>query len=310
MTLWEEIVDGMNDISGVHPGFRAAHAKGVVFKGTFTPTPEAAGLCRGAHFQGDAVEATVRLSNGSGDPTAPDADRRDGKGLAVKFHLPDGEATDIVCISIPVFMVRDEHSFLEFLHARKPDPETGEPDMDKLGAFIAEHPETAAALQLVLPTLVPPRSFATTAFNSLHAFRLTNAAGEGRWVRYRWVPEVGEDTLSEEEIDAAADHYLQEEIGERVAAGPVAFDLVARLAEDGDTLEDPTLPWPEERETVTLGRLEVTEAIEEPTDPPLINDPNNLCDGIEASADKILAARSHAYSVSIERRLAAAAPKS
>jgi catalase len=309
MTLWEEIVDGMNDISGVHPGFRAAHAKGVVFKGTFTPTPEAAELCRAPHFQGDAVETTVRFSIGGGNPNAPDADRRDGKGLAVKFHLPDGEATDLVFVSIPVFLVRDEHSFLEFLRARKPDPETGEIDMEKIGAYLAEHPETAAALQHVLPALTPPRSYATLPYNSLHAFRLLNAAGDGRWVRYRWVPEAGEERLAEEEIDDAEQDYLQEEIGERVAAGPVAFELVARLAEEGDPLEDPTLPWPEERESVTLGRLEVTEGIEEPTDPPLIYDPNNLCDGIEASADKILAARSHAYSVSIERRLAPA-PKS
>ena len=84
---------------------------------------------------------------------------------------------------------------------------------------------------------------------------------------------------------------------------------VCHPPEDGDPLEDPTLPWPEERETITLGRLEVTKGIDEPTDPPLINDPNNLCDGIEASEDKILAARSHAYSVSIDRRLTAT-PKS
>ena len=305
MTLWDEIVDGMNDISGVHPGFRAAHAKGLVFKGAFAPSPEAAGLCRAPHLQGEAVETTVRFSNGGGNPTAPDADRRDGKGLAVKFHLPDGEATDLVFVSIPVFFVRDEQSFLDFLKARKPDPETGELDMEKVGAYLAEHAETAAALQLILPALTPPRSFATASYNSLHAFRLTNSDDESRWIRYRWVPEAGEKKLTDEEIDAAANDYLQDEIRERVAAGPVAFELVARLAEDGDPLEDPTLPWPEERETVTLGRLEVTEEIDEPTDPPLINDPNNLCDGIEASDDRILAARSHAYSVSIDRRLAA-----
>jgi len=307
MSISEQIVDGMNDLSGVHPGFRAAHAKGVIFKGTFTPAPAAAKLSRAPHLQGDAVETTVRFSNGSGDPTAPDADRRDGKGLAVKFHLPGGESTDLVFVSIPVFLVSDEVSFLEFVRARKPDPETGEMDMEKVGAFLAEHPETATALQLVLPALTPRRSYATTPYNSLHAFRLVNADGEGRWVRYRWVPEAGEEQLSDEEIDNAADDYLQEEIVERVAAGPVAFELVARLAEEGDPLEDPTLPWPEERETVTLGRLEVTEAIEEPPD--LINDPTNLCDGIEPSEDRILAARSPAYSVSIERRLAATPTK-
>jgi catalase len=307
MTLWEQIVDGMNDISGVHPGFRAAHAKGVVFRGTFAPAPDAAKLSRAPHLQGDAVETTVRFSNGSGDPTAPDADRRDGKGLAVKFHLPGGEATDLVSISIPVFLVRDEHSFLEFVLARKPDPETGELDMEKVGAFLAEHPETAAALQLVLPALTPPRSYATISYNSLHAFRLVNEGGEGHWVRYRWVPESGDQRLSDGEIEAAANDYLQEEIVDRIAGGPVAFELVARLAEEGDKLDDPTLPWPEEREALALGRLEVTEAIDEPSD--LVNDPMNLCDGIEPSEDRILAARPHAYSVSVERRLARAPTK-
>ena len=307
MSISEQIVDGMNDLSGVHPGFRAAHAKGVVFKGTFTPAPAAAKLCRAPHLQGDAVETTVRFSNGSGDPTAPDADRRDGKGLAVKFHLPGGESTDLVFVSIPVFLVSDEVSFLEFVQARKPDPETGEMDMEKVGTFLAEHPETATALQLVLPALTPPRSYATIPYNSLHAFRLVDSDGEGRWIRYRWVPEAGDERLSDEEVAAAADDYLQQEIVERVAAGPVAFELVARLAEEGDPLEDPTLPWPEERAAVILGRLEVTAAAGE--QPDLINDPNNLCDGIEASKDRILAARSPAYSVSIERRLAAAPTK-
>jgi catalase len=53
---------------------------------------------------------------------------------------------------------------------------------------------------------------------------------------------------------------------------------------------------------VELGRLEVTEVIEESTDPPLVFDPMRLTDGIEGSNDPILQARPHAYSVSIERR--------
>ncbi len=305
MTMWEEIVDGLNALSGVHPGRRAAHAKGLVFTGSFAPTPEAADFCRAPHLQGDPVKTTVRLSNGGGNPEGPDADRRDGKGLAVKFHLADGEATDLVCISIPVFMVRTPEDFLEFLHARVPDPETGEIDMEKIGAFFGEHPETAAAVQLILPALTPPRSYATLSYNSLHAFRFLNASGEGRFGRYHWMPEAGDERLSDEEIEAADRDYLQQEIRERVVAGPVAFTLEVMLAGEGDPLDDPTVPWPEDRETVTLGRLEVTEAIEEPSD--LVNDPMNLCDGIEPSEDQILAARTHAYSVSIERRFASSA---
>ena len=215
MTIWEEIVDGMNALSGAHPGRRAAHAKGVVFTGSFTATPEAAGLCRAPHLQGDRVDTTVRFSNGGGDPEGPDADRRDGKGLAVKFHLTEGEATDIVSVSIPVFMVRTAEDFLDFLHARVPDPETGEIDMEKIGAFLGDHPETAAALQLILPSMTPPRSYATLAYNSLHAFRFSNGSGEGRFGRYRWVPEAGDQRLNDEEVDAAEHDYLQSEIVDR-----------------------------------------------------------------------------------------------
>ena len=50
--------------------------------------------------------------------------------------------------------------------------------------------------------------------------------------------------------------------------------------------------------------IEVVEDAETP-DSPLVFDPMRLTEGIEPSADKILAARPKAYSVSIERRTAA-----
>src|SRR5665809_80270 len=169
-TLYEDIVDVMGELHGVHPGHRAAHAKGVFCRGTFTPSPEAREFTRAPHMQGDPVEVMVRFSNGSGNPDAPDADRRDGRGMATRFQLPNGEAADIVAITIPVFFVRTAEDFLEFVRARKPDPETGEMDMVKVGAFVGAHPETQAAVQLILPSLVPPTSYATCAYNSLHAF--------------------------------------------------------------------------------------------------------------------------------------------
>jgi catalase len=304
--FYEEIVDALNALHGEHAGHRAAHAKGTVCRGTFTPAPAAAGLSRAAHLQGGPSEAIVRFSNGSGNPHAPDGDRREGRGMAVKFNAEGGEATDIVALSLPVFFVRDAESFLAFLKAREPDPETGDPDMEKLGAFLGQHPETAAAVQQILPVLTPPQSFATCRFNALHSFAFTNAAGERRYARYAFMPEAGEANLPEEEIDGSTEHYLQEEIRGRLADGTVAFDLFAQLAAPGDPIDDPTIAWPEERERIELGRLEIRELADDVETPeaPLIFDPNNLIDGIEASADKILAARSKAYSVSIERRLA------
>jgi catalase len=304
---YEEIVDAMGELHGVHPGYRAAHAKGVFCRGTFTATPQARELTRAAHMQGEPVDVLVRFSNGSGDPGAPDTDRRDGRGMATSFRLPDGTATDIVAISIPVFFVRTADDFLEFVRARKPDPETGEMDMGKVGAFVVAHPETQAALELILPTLVPPASYAECEYNGLHAFAFVDAAGERRFGRYRWEPDAGARALPEEEIEASGPDYLQEEIAERLAGGPVAFTLRVRLAEDDDPLDDPTVPWPEQRPEVTLGALTLTEvdAEAERDDELIVFDPTKLTDGIEPSDDEILATRPHAYAVSAERRSAA-----
>jgi catalase len=298
--LHEELVAAIDGVSGgPYPGHRAAHAKGSFCEGTFTATPRARELSRAEHVGGDPVPVLVRFSNGTGNPNLPDNERTDGRGMAVKFRAPRGEV-DSVTISIPVFFVRTPEDFLAFTRARKPDPETGQPDMEKLGALIAERPEIGAAVQLILPTLTPPVSYATCAYNSLHAFCLVNGDDERTWVRMRWRPEAGERVLPEEEIDGQGPDYLQEELRERLEREPIRFRLDAILAEEGDPLEDPTQPWPEERDVVELGTMELSDISD--VAEPVIFDPNNLADGIEPSDDRILAARSPAYSVSIERR--------
>jgi catalase len=305
-TLYEEMVDAIDGVSGgPHPGHRAAHARGSMCRGTFVATPRAGELSRAGHLTGAPVPVTARFSNGSGNPSLPDNLRTEGRGLAVKFHLDGDRSVDSVTLTIPVFFVRTPEDFLEFTRARKPDPETGQPDPEKLGALLAEHPETGAALQLILPSLVPPASYATCAYNSLHAFGLISADERVTWVKLRWEPEAGEQALAEEEIESAADDYLQADLRERIAGEPVRFRLVAAIGHEEDPLEDPTLPWPDDRERVELGALELTEALP-PEKPGELNvfDPMNLVDGIVPSDDRILHARTHAYSVSIDRRLA------
>ncbi len=300
----ERIVDTFEKINGEHPGRRRVHAKGTVCEGSFTSTPEAAALSDAAHLQANTVPASVRLSNASGNPHASDANPIAGRGMAVKFLLAGGESTDIVSVPLPVFMVRTAEDFLGFTEARIPDPETGQPDMEKLGAFLAEHPETANALQVGLPALAPTTSYATSLFNGLHAFGLVRG-DERTWGRYEWVPEAGVEILDPEQLESADRDYLQAEIRERLAAGPAAFALDFRLAAEGDSLSDPTEAWEGEREVVTLGRLELTGVVEDPEcEGVMVWDPMNLVDGIEPSEDEILAARSPAYSVSIERRAA------
>jgi catalase len=308
MSLAEDAVNAMNEASGQHPGHRAAHAKGMLLSGTFTATPEAARLTRAAHMQGDPVRATVRFSNGGGNPGIPDY-AKEGRGLAVKLYLADGSKTDLVAVSTPVFVVRTPEDFVELNRLRKPDPETGQPDMERLGAWLGEHPEALPAIQHVLGG-DPPASYAQVAYNGLHAYRWINAEGEARFVRFGWRPEAGEATIPEEEAREGGADYLQDEIARRVGSGPVAFRLVVRLAEDGDPIDDPTAAWPDEREAVEVGRLEVTgpEEEREKGDDVLVFDPTRVVDGIELSDDPILNFRPKAYSVSVERRSGVPAP--
>jgi catalase len=289
-----ELVDAIGKAGGTYPGHRAAHAKGVVLAGTFTPAEQAKTLTRATQFAGDPVRVTVRFSNGGANPDTSDAEVGDGRGMATKFYLPDGTTTDIVALSLPVFFVRNPDEFLEFTLARAES-------FEKVGEFIGSHPATMQAVQQIAPVLVPPRSYATVVYNSIHAFRLVNADGDGRWIRWRWLPEAGAEWLPEEERESMDANFLQTEIFERL---PARFTLVARVATDGLPTDDPTAAWPEEIDTLEMGTLELTgpEPERELGDDIMVMDPTRVTDGIELSDDPILHVRSHAYSVSVERR--------
>src|SRR5689334_21111601 len=54
-----QIVDLANKVDGVHPGFRAFHAKGVVVEGTFKASAEAAWLSGATLFNGSLIPVTA-----------------------------------------------------------------------------------------------------------------------------------------------------------------------------------------------------------------------------------------------------------
>ena len=291
--LAEQVVDAINQISGAHPGHRAAHAKGILLSGSFSATAAAAPLTTAAHMQGDPVRVTARFSNGGGDPAIPDY-AREGRGLAVKFYLPDGTKTDIVALSLPCFFVRSPEDFLALTRARM-EPEKLMP------GFLGQHPEALPAIQAALGA-DPPESYATCSYNSIHSYRWTGPDGRSRWVRYRLEPEAGESTLAPEQAKARGRDYLQEEV---VARGESAFRLSVVIAGEADAVHDPTLAWPDERERVDAGRLLLTgpETERERDGDVLVFDPTRVTEGIELSDDAILRFRPRAYAVSVERRI-------
>jgi catalase len=299
----ERLVDGLNATYGVHPGNRAAHAKGLLCSAMFTPGPDGASLSRAPHLAAAGVRAHVRFSNGSGDPSAADG-ARDARGMAVKFYLPDG-TTDIVALSLPAFFTRTPQDLLAFNEARRPDPATGQPDVEKVGVYLAAHPEAVPAVTAAITHAIPA-SYATLAYHGLHAFGFIAADGIVRYGRYHLVPTSGEESLTDEEAAATTPDYLRKELDDRLARAPAAFDVRVQLAGEGDPLHDPTAAWPDDREIVHLGRLEVTALAHnrERDGDVLVFDPTRVSDGIRLTDDPILLARPGAYSVSVARRTA------
>jgi catalase len=302
--LPEDAIDAVGEIFGRHSGNRAVHAKGAVCAGTFTATPDAARLTRAAHMQGEPVEVTVRFSNASGDPRAHDG-VPDGRGMATKLYLPDGTRTDIVTVTAGRFFARTPEEFIEFNHAiRRADGGLPRPDPLRMLWYLARHPKAAPAVR-ALRDVKPIASYARSRYNSLHAFRWVDAGGHARHVRYSWIPEEGEATLSTEEAKSRPPDYLQQDVAERFTGGrPIRFALELQLAAEGDPLDDPRIAWPESREQVVAGTLELTalDTRRERDGDVLVFDPTRVTDGIELTDDPILRFRPKAYSVSVERR--------
>jgi catalase len=300
--LSERLVDALCAVYGVHPGHRAAHAKGVLCAATFHPTAAAASLSRASHLTGPPVRAHVRFSNGSGDPGAADA-VRDVRGMAIKIYLPGDGTTDIVALSLPAFFARTPEDLLVFNEARRPDPNTGQPDAGKVGAYLAEHPEAMPAVAAAVTHPIPS-SYAALGYHALHAFGFVAADDTVRYGRYHLVPVAGEVALTDEDAATRADDYLAAELADRFSRGPAVFAIDVQMADADDPIDDPTAPWPDDREVVALGRLEINAiAFDRDIDGDvLVFDPTRVPDGIVLPDDAILHARPGAYRVSVARR--------
>jgi catalase len=295
LKLADDLVAQLDSMFGVHPGFRPAHAKGALLRGTFTPSAEGTDLTRAPHFHRASTPVTVRFSNSTGLPAIPDTDpNANPRGMAVRFHLAERVHTDIVCHSIDAFPTRNGAEFLEFLRAAVAGGST-------ISEFLGSHP---AALTFVQAPKPFPASFAAEAYFAVSAFRFTGGSGAARYVRWRFVPEAGLSSLEAAALASKGPNYLFDEIAERVAKAPVRFEVKGQIADDADTVDDATVRWPESRKIVSLGAIELTEFVPESAaeQQHIIFDPIPRVDGIEASDDPLLELRAAAYLISGRRR--------
>jgi catalase len=300
LPLAQQLLDALDTLFGLHAGFRPAHAKGLMCAGTFTPSPEAANLTRAPHASRSSTPVTVRYSDSTGVPTIPDNDpQRSGpRGMAVRFHLSEHTHTDIVAHSTNGFPARTGEEFLEFLRAAAAFG-AGKPEA--LGSVLATHLGAKRFVETPKPI---PTSFTREAFFAVTAFKFTNAEGVSRHGRFRIRPEAGTQYLTDEEASRKTANFLFDEIGPRLAQGPVRLGMFVQLAAETDDVTDASITWPENRPEVPFGTLTLVSRVDdqEPERRRIIFDPVPRVDGIDSSGDLITEVRSDIYLLSGRRR--------
>jgi catalase len=294
------IVDALKAVAGNPPKVRASFAKGWCVRGTYTPSDRAGEVTRSQSFTGPS-RVLARFSVGGGNPSVADTNNLVLRGFS--FKLGDGDhRSDILAESAPVHFARTLDQMLAFLEARIPGPD-GKPDMAKVRAFSAANPETLNQANYVAARPLPG-SFAGTTYWGVHSFPATNAENETRFIKFKVIPARGEITLTEDEARTKPADFLHDDLGTRIAAGNVRFNVMALLDRPGDPTMDVTMRWPDEdhREEVRLGTIVITGLEPDQACDASIFNPANLADGIGHPPDEIFAARRAAYTISLAKR--------
>lgn len=300
----DQVVSALEGTFGVTPGQRRNHTKGTCAAGEFVGTAEAAKYSRSVLFAGKPVPVVARFSLAGGNPKAPDT-AKSARGMALEFQLPDGSLQHMAMLSTPVFGAAHPQTFLDLMLAMKPDPATGKADPEAMKAFKASHPDNQAQAEFLAKNN-PPASYATSSYFGIHSFKFVDRDGKATLVRWQFVPQDGEKRLTDDELKSAPPNFLEAALIERTKQGPVTWDMIVTLGVPGDAEDNPTVPWPEDRQQVKAGMLTLASASpqQKGTGCEAINfDPLVMADGIAPTDDPVLRFRSPAYAVSFAKRM-------
>jgi catalase len=326
----QQLVDDMISNLPKHDrGKRPVHTIGVGVDGYFTASDVAHKYCIAEHFSGQRICAKVRFSNASGGPEQHDG-WSDVRGMATRFLLPSGAATDLIATTLAEFFARNVKDFFEFtkfdkhepyqrespwrkildmlqLKVPRRDPYPGEKTNASAGILSYANRHRFGQLAVFEAKLIgAPRSYARAAYHAIHTFIVEGSDGVRRPVRFSWQPVAGvRNTNPDVPPD---DDYLRQELDHR--QWPARFMLMMTIGEAGDAIDDPTRPWPARRVRVVMGTLTLTNV---PKDQATAGEhisfnPWRLVHGIEPSGDRILLARRDAYEVSRKMRCGIACP--
>jgi catalase len=298
-----QMVNAFENAGGKHEGFRRSGAKGLCAVAEFVGSAEGRALSVSSAFSGKPVPVVARFSIGGGNPKAPD-NAKSQRNMALQFNLPAGETWLMGNISAPIFGASTPEQMLGRVTSLAIDPETKKVDAEKVKAFTDANPEVLLQGKYFASQSVPA-SFGKVNYWGVHAFGFTSAAGQKQFGKWVFEPVGGTQGLSDDEAKAKGTEFLFDDLRQRVAAGPVAFDFMLQLAQPGDKIDSAVTPLPDDRKKVSLGRLTIKSVSPDATGPCVtINyNPMVLPKGVEASSDPMLAARAAPYAISLSRRL-------
>jgi catalase len=249
---------------------RIVHARGTGAHGFFQTYENHSTLTKAGFLQdpGKKTPVFVRFSTvqgprGSGDTV------RDVRGFAVKFFTDEGNF-DLVGNNMPVFFIQDAIKFPDFVHAVKPEPHneipTGGSAHDTFWDFVSLVPESAHMVIWAMSDRAIPKSLRSMQGFGVHTFRLVNAEGKSRFVKFHWRPTAGTCSLVWDEAQKLAGKdtdYHRRDLWEAIEMGDYPeWELGVQIIEeenehnfDFDIL-DPTKLIPEEIVPITpLGKM-------------------------------------------------------
>ena len=232
--------------SGAHGYFQVYESLGDITKAAFLNDPK-------VKTEVFARFSTVAGGAGSGDLA------RDVRGFAVKFYTSEGNY-DLVGNNIPVFFIQDAMKFPDLVHAVKMEPDRGFPQAasahDTFWDFASLSPETMHMLMWVMSDRAIPRSLRMIEGFGVHTFRLIDAAGTARFVKFHWRPKLGAASVLWDEavkINGADPDFHRRDLWESIDKGDFpewelalqVFDQATAETLDFDAL-DATKLIPEE----------------------------------------------------------------
>ena len=221
---------------------RVVHARGSAAHGYFQVYEPLTDLTKAGLFQDPSKKTPVfvRFSTVVGFRGSADT-VRDVRGWATKFYTEEGN-WDLVGNNMPVFFIQDGIKFPDLVHAIKPEPHTEMPQAsaahDNFWDFISLMPESAHMIMWVLSDRALPRSYAMMEGFGVHTFRLVNAEGKARFVKFHWRPVLGTHALVWDESQKIAGKdpdFNRKDLWERIENGEYPeYELGLQVIEEED----------------------------------------------------------------------------